>query len=95
MATGIIISVRVTPRAGRDEIAGVGGDGVLRVRVAASPVDGAANRAVVRLVAAELQVPPSSVELVSGITGRVKRLRIHDTTAVEIRSRWPDARAVP
>ncbi len=65
------LSIRVTLRGGRDRIDGVR-DGALLVRVAASPVDGAANTAVVKLLAAFLRVPPSSVRIVSGSSGRMK-----------------------
>ena len=47
------IPIRLTPRADRDAIDGVG-DGVLRARVSAPPVDGAANTALIRLIASEL-----------------------------------------
>ena len=52
-------AVRLTPRGGADRVDGVV-DGVLRVRVAAPPVDGAANTALIRLLARELDVPVGS-----------------------------------
>jgi uncharacterized protein (TIGR00251 family) len=69
------IEVKVTPRASRDEIAGVR-DGVLQVRVRAAPVDDAANKAVVELVAKREGVPPSRVSIVRGRSGRRKLLEI-------------------
>ncbi|WP_419164050.1 DUF167 domain-containing protein [Candidatus Palauibacter sp.] len=68
---GGLLRVRVQPRAGRTEVAGAHGD-ALRVRVAAPPVDGAANRALVRFLARRLRLPRSAVELRSGHRGRVK-----------------------
>lgn len=83
------IPVRVTARAGRDGIEGVV-DGRLRVRVAAAPVDGAANAAVERLVAEALGVPPSSVATVRGAASRLKVLAVTGPTREAIAGRWPD-----
>lgn len=87
--SGVVIAVRVTPRSGRDEIAGVGEDGMLRVRVAAPPAEGAANEAVTRLVARTLGVPRGAVALVSGPRARQKRLRIEGVGAEQVRACWP------
>lgn len=89
MASGVIIAVRVTPRAGRNEIGAPDGDGVLRIRVTAPPVDGAANEAAARLVATNLAVPPSAVTIVSGASSRHKRLRISGADPAAVRARWP------
>jgi uncharacterized protein (TIGR00251 family) len=78
--------VRLTPRASRDEIVGWQGD-ELRVRLRAPPVDGRANEALLRLLASRLDVSPSSIELVSGATARVKRLRVEGLTDAEVRRR--------
>jgi len=69
------LAIRVQPRAKRTEVAGVHG-GALKMRLAAPPVEGKANDAVVKLLATHLDVPPSRVELVSGATSRVKRFRV-------------------
>jgi uncharacterized protein YggU (UPF0235/DUF167 family) len=58
--------------------------------VAAAPVDGAANAAVTRLVADALGVPPSSVSVVSGATGRRKILGIDGLDRSTIEARWPE-----
>jgi hypothetical protein len=86
MAEAALLVVRVTPRAARDEIAGWQGD-ELRVRLRAPPVDGRANEALLRLLATRLSVPPSSIELVSGATARVKRLRVTGLSEEELRRR--------
>jgi len=80
--------VRLTPRAARDEVRGVDEAGVLLVRVAAPPVDGAANEALTRLLARELGVPRSAVRLESGTRSRSKRVRVPLGPDV-VRSRWP------
>ena len=64
-------SVRVQPRASRTEIAGLHGT-ALKVRVHAPPVDGAANEAVVDLLARQLRIPRGNIRVVSGATGRSK-----------------------
>jgi uncharacterized protein (TIGR00251 family) len=87
--SGVVIPVRVTPRAGRDEIAGVSEDGTLRVRVAAPPAEGAANAAVTRLLARALHVPHGAVSVVSGAHARQKRLRVEGVAADEVRAQWP------
>ena len=65
------IEVRLQPRASRDELVGFR-DGVLHARVCAAPVDGAANRALCRLIARGAGVAPSRVEVIRGEHGRLK-----------------------
>jgi uncharacterized protein YggU (UPF0235/DUF167 family) len=62
---------------------------LLLARVAARPVDGAANEALRRLMADALDIAPSRVKLASGATARTKRLELDGVTADAIRSRWP------
>ncbi len=69
------IVVHVAPRAGRTEIAGRHGDAI-RVRVAAPPVDGAANAELTRFLAERLGVPRQAVAIVSGVTSRRKTVEI-------------------
>lgn len=86
--SGCDIRVRLTPRGGRDRVEGVDPAGTLLVRVAAPPVDGAANEALERLLARELDVPRWAVGIEAGATGRFKRLRL-DVAADRVRARWP------
>ncbi len=89
MAAEVRLAVRLTPRGGRDGIDGVV-DGALAVRVAAPPVDGAANEALLRLLARELDIPYSAVRLVSGASGRRKIVGIRAAGAAQAASgRWP------
>ena len=69
--TGIRLRVRVQPRASRTEIAGPYGNAV-KVRLAAPPVEGAANEALARFIARHLGVPRSAVRIESGATSRSK-----------------------
>ena len=75
MAGGIRLRVRIQPRASRTEVAGLHGD-TLRIRLAAPPVDGAANGELVRFLAHLLGVPGRAVEITAGHTGRHKTVRV-------------------
>lgn len=66
------LTVRVTPRASRDAVAGFDAEGRLAVRVTAAPTDGEANAAVARLLAKTLAVPSRDIVLVAGATSRLK-----------------------
>jgi uncharacterized protein YggU (UPF0235/DUF167 family) len=70
-----VLAVRVIPRAGRSRIAGVR-DGALLVRLAAAPVEGAANDALVALLADAFGVPRRSLTLASGARARDKRILV-------------------
>ena len=80
------ITVRVTPRAGRDAIDGYGAGVVLRVRVAAAPADGKANDAVTRMLAKALGVPPTRVAVIAGATSRVKIIEIEGLSEAAVRT---------
>jgi uncharacterized protein (TIGR00251 family) len=68
----VIIDISVSPNAKRTELVGWH-DGALRVRLAAPPVDGAANEALRKWLAKELDVPQSQLELLRGASGRRKQ----------------------
>ena len=85
---GVIISVRVIPRAGRSEIAGVRG-GALLVRLNAPPVDGAANSELIEVLAEALAVPKRNVSIASGMTSKQKRVRISGISVDRAASRLP------
>jgi uncharacterized protein YggU (UPF0235/DUF167 family) len=67
-------------------------DGVLRARVAAPPVEGAANQALLRLIADELGVPRRDVRMVAGAGGRTKVVAVDGVDAVRVLERWPGLR---
>jgi uncharacterized protein (TIGR00251 family) len=69
------LEIRVIPRAGRSELAGLR-DGAVLVRLAAAPVDGAANAALISLLSAALGIPRRDITIVSGERSRTKRVRI-------------------
>ena len=85
---GVRFAVRLTPRGGADRVDGVV-DGALRVRVAAPPVAGAANQAMLRLLADELDVARRDVRLVAGAGGRAKLVAIDGVEPGVVLERWP------
>ena len=78
-ASGVVIEVRVIPRAAKPGIAG-SRDGALLVRLKAPPVEGAANAELIELMAKVARVPRRSVSIVSGDRGRTKRVAIAGIT---------------
>ena len=79
-ADGVLLSVKVQPRASRNAIGEALGN-ELRIKVTAPPVDAAANEALVRLLAATLDCPRGRVELLRGHTSRHKVLKLHGVSA--------------
>ena len=79
MTAPVYINVHVTPKSGRDEVVGFeeGPQGdVLKVRITAPPADGKANKAVCKLIATELRIPKTSVDVAGGASSRYKRIAI-------------------
>jgi uncharacterized protein (TIGR00251 family) len=85
-AHGSVLSVVVVPRAGRSSIEQLA-DGAILVRVAAPPVDGAANAALLRFLAGMLDVPPSRLEIIGGASSRRKRITVRGLTPDELETR--------
>lgn len=71
----LVLSLHIQPGAKKTEIAGLHGE-ALKIRLAAPPVDGKANAALIAFLAKTCGVPKSAVELVSGDTSRTKRVRL-------------------
>ena len=71
----LLLNIRVLPNASRDEIVGPHDD-ALKIRITVPPVDGKANAHLLKFLAKTFAVSKASVELISGDTGRNKRLRI-------------------
>ena len=83
---GVEVAVRVIPRAAKTACSGVR-DGALVVRVAAPPVEGAANDALIAFLSEALRVPRRAVQILSGERGRRKRVAIAGVTEDEVRQR--------
>lgn len=85
VAGGVILSVRVIPRAGRSGVAG-SRDGALLVRLTAPPVEGAANDELIEVIAKILRVPKRQVTIVAGERSRLKRVRVAGVTEELVRA---------
>lgn len=85
-ASGSLIHVRVIPRAKRSAISGTRQHAVL-VRLAAPPVDGAANAALITFLAGQLGVATRALRIVSGETSREKRVAVEGLRAADVRTR--------
>jgi uncharacterized protein (TIGR00251 family) len=85
---GVIIDVRVIPRAAKSGIAGVR-DGALLVRLNAPPIDGAANEELIAVIASALDVPKRAVTIATGDRSRQKRVRVDGITIAHAASRLP------
>ena len=83
---GVVVTVRVMPRASKAGLAGVR-EGALLVRLNAPPVDGAANEELMALLAKACGVPKRAVSIVSGDRGRLKRIAIAGVDAVTATAR--------
>jgi uncharacterized protein len=83
---GCVVNVRVIPRASKNQIQGVLGD-ALKIRLQAPPVEGKANEALVCFLAEILNLPSRSIILLSGETGRNKRVLLGGLVEAEARAR--------
>jgi uncharacterized protein (TIGR00251 family) len=81
---GVAIAVRVVPRAKRDEVSAVLPDGTVRIRIKAPPVDGKANKGLIKFLSSLLKVPKRNIEIVGGETSRNKLVAILDVNHQEV-----------
>jgi uncharacterized protein (TIGR00251 family) len=82
----ILVKVYLQPKASKNEIVGPYRDGI-KIRVTAAPVEGRANEVLLRFLAKELGVPPSSVEIIRGHRSREKLIRIGVSLNQELKRR--------
>ncbi|BFU94158.1 MAG: conserved protein of unknown function [Nitrospira sp.] len=80
---GAVLTIHLQPKSSHTEWAGKHGD-ALKVRVAAAPVDGQANDALIAFLAGEFDVPLRAIRIESGVTGRRKRLLIRGVSARQL-----------
>lgn len=84
---GCRLHLYARPRASRTEVVGLHGNRI-KLKVAAPPVDGAANDEIIEFVASELGVRKSDVEFVSGHSGKRKTLHIYGVSPAKVRQVW-------
>lgn len=84
---GAALTVRVTPRARRNEISDVYENGTIRIRVAASKRDGEANQALIGFLAEVLDVDPARIEIVAGEDGLDKIVSVLEMSSAEAETR--------
>jgi uncharacterized protein (TIGR00251 family) len=85
---GVLLSIKLQPRASRNEICNVTGS-ELKVKVTAAPVDSAANEALVRLLSETLDCPRSAIEIVRGQTSRHKQVLVRGCPADAVAGKLP------
>ena len=83
---GLTFDIQVIPHASRAEIAGVQ-EGAFKVKVTAPPVEGAANEACIKLLARELGLKKSQMEISSGAKSRKKTVLIKDISKAELETK--------
>jgi uncharacterized protein (TIGR00251 family) len=88
-ARGVVISIRAVPRAGRSGIAGVRA-GALLVKLAAAPVDGAANDELIAVLSRALDLPKRQLSVISGGRARDKRVLVEGASLASIEARLSD-----
>jgi len=78
------LKIRVTPRAKHDEIYYILEDGTVKVRLTAPPVEGKANKALIKYFSGILEIPRSRIEILSGFKSRNKLMAIRGMDSIEI-----------
>jgi uncharacterized protein len=72
---GLVLTLLIQPRASQDGFAGIQGQAV-KLRLTAPPVDGAANKRCIAFLSKQIHIPKSSITIIAGETGRLKRVLI-------------------
>jgi hypothetical protein len=85
-AQGVLLHIHLQPRAARDRVVGLHGE-ALKVTLTAPPVENAANSALLTFLAALLEVPRTSMSLVSGAKSREKRVLVSTTNPQHVAQR--------
>lgn len=79
----VVLTIHVAPRASKDEVRGIHGDAV-KIRLRAPPVEGRANRELIRFLSRKLDIPARQIGLLTGKSGRRKRVSIAGLSASEV-----------
>ncbi|HBU06571.1 MAG TPA: YggU family protein [Candidatus Magasanikbacteria bacterium] len=73
-----IIKIKVTPRSSKNEIVETMSDGTIKIKLKAPPVDGEANKELIKFLSTEWKIPKSKIKIVKGQTSRTKTIEIED-----------------
>jgi len=81
---GAAITVKVMPRAKKTEVAGVMDDGTIKIRLAAPPVEGAANEALIEFLSKALRLPARQIDIIAGATSERKLISLVGISPAEV-----------
>ena len=81
---GAAITVKVTPRAKKTEVAGLMEDGTVKIRVAAAPEAGAANTALIEFLAKALNIPASQIDIMGGLSSERKLISLIGVSPADV-----------
>lgn len=84
---GAAISMRVTPKASRNEIVEIIRDGIIKIHITAPPVDGKANDALIKFLSEVLDIAKSRIDIIAGVSGRDKLVTVLDMDADTVHKR--------
>lgn len=84
---GSAITVRITPRASRNEISEILDDGTIKIRLTAPPSEQQTNKALIAFLSQVLSVQPSQIEVIAGSTGVDKLVTITDMDKAAVQER--------
>jgi len=90
---GAVLRVHIQPRASDTACVGIHGNAI-KIRIAAPPVDGAANEELIRFLTREFSVPAAAVCIESGTGGRQKRVRLRGVSAGQVLARLVQTKPV-
>lgn len=85
--SGAALTIRVTPRARRNEIVEILSDLTIKIRLTAPPVEGKANKALIKYLSEVLEIPTSKIDIVAGSTGRDKIVSIIDADSDAVQAK--------
>lgn len=85
--TGSAITIRVTPRMAKNEIYDILDDGTVKIRLTAPPVEGKANKELIKFLSQILDVPASSIEIIAGQTGHDKLVSILNLNSEQVQQK--------
>ena len=88
--SGAALAIKVQPKSSRNEIAGVMDDGTIKIRLTAPPVDGEANKALIKFLSKIIGVPASKIDIVAGEKGRKKLVSVLDRDAKYVQAKILD-----